>query len=84
MSGDVPGGTGRMAGEGRTQDRGPERPEPPDTGGGFGAGAGLAVGAGIGAAIGIATNQITLWLPVGIAVGLMLGVAMRNKSRTGR
>ena len=31
----------------RHQDRGPERPDPPSTGGGFGPGAGLAIGAGI-------------------------------------
>ena len=80
-------GGGRASGaggEGRHQDRGPERPDPVKTGGGFGAGSGLAIGAGVGAAIGVATNQITLWLPIGIAVGLAIGVGMGMRSRPGR
>jgi hypothetical protein len=74
VSEDVPG-PGRGGAEGRHQDRGPERPEPPNTRGGFGAGTGLAIGAGIGAAVGAAINQITLWLPIGIAVGLVVRVS---------
>lgn len=73
--GTVPGGSGRH------QDRGPERPEPPDTRGGFGVGSGLAIGAGIGAAIGAATNQIAVWLPIGIGVGLAIGAAVGMRSR---
>jgi hypothetical protein len=81
VSGDVPA---RDGGEGRHQDRGPERPEPLRSSGGLGAGSGLAIGAGIGAAIGVATNQIGLWLAIGIAVGLLIGAAMRLRSRPSR
>jgi hypothetical protein len=83
--GERPGGdtqpVGPRSGEGRHQDRGPERPDPEHNAGGFGAGSGLAVGAGIGAAIGVATNQVALWLPIGIALGLVFGVAMGRRPR---
>lgn len=61
--------------DGRHQDRGPERPDPPSTSGVFGIGSGLAIGAGIGAAIGVATNQVAIWLAVGIAIGFVIGLA---------
>jgi hypothetical protein len=81
VSRDVPA---RDGGEGRDQDRGPERPEPLNSSGGLGAGSGLAIGAGIGTAIGVATNQIALWLSIGIGVGLLIGAATGLSSRPPR
>jgi hypothetical protein len=72
---------GGAAAQARHQDRGPERPDPPSTSGGFGPGAGLAIGAGIGAAIGVALNQVAVWLPIGIVVGLIIGMGVANRSK---